>query len=133
MSKIRAQQSTDPDIASLSPQAQATFWRNQAKKELVLTVGDSDLPNPNIRRSWAEKANPVRYFCTSQPTSGEKADLLSATIIRWRLRRHWKPEQLFDVSLPLRNYDGQVAEALSMLCALSKMTKAAIPESMRIA
>ncbi len=44
MSKIRARQPTDPDIASLSPQAQAAFWRNQAKKEFVLTVGDSDLP-----------------------------------------------------------------------------------------
>jgi hypothetical protein len=44
MSKIRARQPTDPDIASLSPQAQAAFWRNQAKKEFVLTVGDGDLP-----------------------------------------------------------------------------------------
>lgn len=44
MSKIRARQPTDKDIASLSPQAQAAFWRNQAKKEFVLTVGDGDLP-----------------------------------------------------------------------------------------
>ncbi|TXE29869.1 colicin-like bacteriocin tRNase domain-containing protein [Serratia ureilytica] len=44
MSKIRARQPTDPDIASLSPQAQAAFWRNQAKKEFVLTISDGDLP-----------------------------------------------------------------------------------------
>ncbi|EPH7218181.1 S-type pyocin domain-containing protein [Serratia ureilytica] len=44
MSKIRARQPTDKDIASLSPQAQAAFWHNQAKKEFVLTVGDGDLP-----------------------------------------------------------------------------------------
>ncbi|MEX0631514.1 hypothetical protein M8494_03080 [Serratia ureilytica] len=83
MSKIRARQPTDPDIASLSPQAQAAFWRNQAKKEFVLTVGDSDLPKyPPVMGS-----KPSPLFLDQPTTSGEKADLLSATIIRWRRRK----------------------------------------------
>lgn len=36
-------------------------------------------------------------------------------------------------ALTLRNYDGQVAEALAMVRALNKMTKAGMPESVRIA
>ncbi len=43
-------------------------------------------------------------------------------------------KQLFGGSLTLRDYDGQVAEALAMvLHALNKMTKAGMPESVRIA
>jgi hypothetical protein len=40
---------------------------------------------------------------------------------------------LFGGSQMLRDYDGQVAEALAMVCALNKMTKAAMPKSVRIA
>lgn len=32
----------------------------------------------------------------------------------------------------MRDYDGQVAEALAMVLALNKMTKASMPESVRI-
>lgn len=39
--------------------------------------------------------------------------------------------QLFGGSLTLRDYDGQVAEALAMVRALNKMTKAGMPESVR--
>ncbi|EGH0606639.1 hypothetical protein ID263_004933 [Escherichia coli] len=35
-------------------------------------------------------------------------------------------------SLTLRDYDGQVAEAMAMVRALNKMTKAGMPESVRI-
>ncbi|KFD24780.1 transposase [Yokenella regensburgei ATCC 49455] len=42
-------------------------------------------------------------------------------------------KQLFGGSLMLRDYDRQVAEALSMVRALNKMTKAGKPESVRIA
>ncbi|NIG98795.1 MAG: IS5/IS1182 family transposase, partial [Serratia symbiotica] len=43
-------------------------------------------------------------------------------------------KQLFGGSLTLRDYDGQVAEAWAMVCrALHKMTKAGMPESIRIA
>ncbi|MCD1125614.1 IS5 family transposase [Jinshanibacter sp. LJY008] len=42
-------------------------------------------------------------------------------------------KQLFGGSLMLRDYDAQVAEALAMVRALNKMTKAGMPESVRIA
>lgn len=40
--------------------------------------------------------------------------------------------KLFGGSLTLRDYDGHVAEALAMVRALNKMTKAGMPESVRI-
>ncbi len=36
-------------------------------------------------------------------------------------------------ALTLRDYDGQVAEAMALVRALNKMTKAGMPESVRIA
>lgn len=45
----------------------------------------------------------------------------------------YRIKQLFGGSLTLRAYDGQVAEALAMARALNKMTKASMPESVRIA
>lgn len=45
----------------------------------------------------------------------------------------YRVKQLFGGSLTLRGYDGQVAEALSMVPALNKMMKAGLPESVRIA
>ncbi len=44
----------------------------------------------------------------------------------------YRVKQLFGGSLTLRDYDGQVAEALAMVRALNKMTKAGMPESVRI-
>ena len=45
----------------------------------------------------------------------------------------YRIKQLFGGSLTLRDYDGQVAEAMAMVRALNKMTKAGMPESVRIA
>lgn len=45
----------------------------------------------------------------------------------------YRIKQLFGGSLTLRDYDGQVAEALAMARTLNKMTKAGMPESVRIA
>ncbi|MEB1056805.1 hypothetical protein VC856_23840, partial [Citrobacter portucalensis] len=45
----------------------------------------------------------------------------------------YRVKQLFGGSLTLRDYDGQVAEAMALVRALNKMTKAGIPESVRIA
>ncbi|SAS68740.1 transposase [Klebsiella pneumoniae] len=42
-------------------------------------------------------------------------------------------KQLFGGALTLRDYDGQVAEAMALVRALNKMTKAGMPESVRIA
>ncbi len=44
----------------------------------------------------------------------------------------YRVKQLFGGSLTLRDYDGQVAE-LALVRALNKMTKAGMPESVRIA
>lgn len=41
-------------------------------------------------------------------------------------------QQVFGGSLTLRDYGGQVAEAMAMVHALNKMTKTGIPESVRI-
>lgn len=45
----------------------------------------------------------------------------------------YRVKQLLGGSLTLRDYDGQVAEAMAMVRALNKMTKAGMPESVRIA
>lgn len=45
----------------------------------------------------------------------------------------YRVKQLLGGSLALRDYDVQVAEALAMVRALNKMTKAGMPESVRIA
>ncbi|EHT98027.1 transposase [Pantoea stewartii subsp. stewartii DC283] len=45
----------------------------------------------------------------------------------------YRIKQLFGGSLTLRDYDGQVAEALAMVRALNRMTKAGMAESIRIA
>lgn len=42
-------------------------------------------------------------------------------------------KQLFGGSLALRDYGGQVAEALPLVRALNRMTKAGMPHSERIA
>jgi len=44
----------------------------------------------------------------------------------------YRVKQLFGGSLTLRDYDAQVAEAMAMVRALNKMTKAGMPESVRI-
>lgn len=45
----------------------------------------------------------------------------------------YKVKPLFGGLLVLRDYDSQVAEAMAMVRALNKMTKAGMPESVRIA
>lgn len=45
----------------------------------------------------------------------------------------YRVKQLSGGPLTLRDYDGQVTEALAIVRALNKMTKADIPESERIA
>ncbi len=41
----------------------------------------------------------------------------------------YRVKQLFRGSLTLRDYDGQVAEAVALVRALNKMTKAGMPEN----
>lgn len=65
---------------------------------------------------------------------------LSGSNARWkwitdynRRSTPYRVKQLLGGSLTLRDYDGQVAEALEMVRALNKITKAGMPESVRIA
>ncbi|MDP0726018.1 IS5/IS1182 family transposase, partial [Klebsiella pneumoniae] len=50
----------------------------------------------------------------------------------WETARY-RVTQLRGDSLTLRDYEGQVAESMAMVRALNKMTKAGMPESVRIA
>lgn len=54
---------------------------------------------------------------------------------RWSIAETamYRVKQLFGGSLTLRDYDTLVAEALVIVRALNKMTKAGMPESERIA
>ncbi|TNC56564.1 IS5/IS1182 family transposase, partial [Klebsiella quasipneumoniae] len=45
----------------------------------------------------------------------------------------YRVKQMVGGSLTRRDYDGQVAEAMALVRALNKMTKAGMPESVRIA
>lgn len=45
----------------------------------------------------------------------------------------YRVKQLFDGHLTLRDYDAQVGEVVAMIRALNKMTRAGMPESVRIA
>jgi len=45
----------------------------------------------------------------------------------------YRVKQLLGGSLTLRDYDGQVAENMAMVCALNTMMKAGMPESVLIA
>ena len=45
----------------------------------------------------------------------------------------YRVKQLFGGHLTLRDYDAQVGEAMAMISALNKMTRAGMPESVRIA
>ena len=58
---------------------------------------------------------------------------LSYVSVPLDLKPLYRVKQLFGGSLTLRDYDGQVAEAMALVRALNKMTKAGMPESVRIA
>lgn len=45
----------------------------------------------------------------------------------------YRVKQLFGGHLTLRDYDAQVGEAMAMIRAINKMTRAGMPESVRIA
>nr|ALG88612.1 transposase [Pectobacterium carotovorum] len=45
----------------------------------------------------------------------------------------YRVKQRFGGHLMLRDYDAQVGEAMAMIRALNKMTRAGMPESVRIA
>ncbi|GAB2942227.1 IS5 family transposase [Hafnia psychrotolerans] len=83
---------------------------------------------------------PEEYAARNRAVANQR---LSRSNARWKWTTEYnrrsiaetamfRVKQLFGGSLTLRNYDGQVAEALTMVRALNKMTKAGMPESVRI-
>lgn len=83
---------------------------------------------------------PVKYTDRNRAVANQR---LTGSNARWRWTTDYncrsiaetamyRVKQLFGSSLTLRNYNGQVAEALAMVHALNKMTKAGMPESVRI-
>ncbi|MFQ8217990.1 IS5 family transposase, partial [Klebsiella pneumoniae] len=84
---------------------------------------------------------PVEYADRNRAVANQR---LSGSNARWKWttdynRRSiaetamYRIKQLLGGSLTLRDYDGQVAEAMAMVRTLNKMTKAGMPESVRIA
>ncbi len=111
---------------------------------------DTRLCHDELRRKKISALIPPRKGAGYWP--GEYADRnravanqrLSGSNARWKWTTEYnrrsiaetamyRVKQLFGGSLTLRDYDGKVAEALAMVRALNKMTKAGMPESIRIA
>ncbi|BEL98864.1 MULTISPECIES: IS5 family transposase [unclassified Serratia (in: enterobacteria)] len=97
-------------IALIPPRKGAGYWpeeyadRNRA-------VANQRLSGSNARWKWSTEYNRRSIAETAM----------------------YRIKQLFGGTLTLRDYDGQVAEALAMVRALNKITKAGMPESVRIA
>ncbi|PIJ26606.1 IS5 family transposase [Serratia sp. OSPLW9] len=97
-------------IALIPPRKGAGYWpeeyadRNRA-------VANQRLSGSNARWKWSTEYNRRSIAETAM----------------------YRIKQLFGGTLTLREYDGQVAEALAMVRALNKMIKAGMPESVRIA
>ncbi|MDU7677238.1 MAG: IS5 family transposase [Klebsiella michiganensis] len=111
---------------------------------------DTRLCHDELRRKKISALIPPRKGAGYWP--GEYADRnravanqrLSGSNARWKWTTEYnrrsiaetamyRMKQLLGDSLTLRDYDGQVAEAMAMVRALNRMTKAGMPESVRIA
>ncbi|EFO0739898.1 hypothetical protein DYT72_17970 [Escherichia coli] len=122
------------------------------KSDAQISGGETrqDLKIPGVSPWWLPRA--LSCSCLSVYWPGEYADRnravanqrLTGSNARWKWttdynRRSiaetamYRVKQLFGGSLTLRDYDGQVAEAMALVRALNKMTKAGMPESVRIA
>ncbi|UNB79704.1 IS5 family transposase [Klebsiella pneumoniae] len=112
---------------------------------------DTRLCHDELRRKKISALIPPRKGAGYWP--GEYADRnravanqrMTGSNAQWKWTTDYKPsldsgngdvpwvKQLFGGSLTLRDYDGQVTEAMALVRALNKMTKAGMPESVRIA
>jgi hypothetical protein len=127
-----------------------TNWRNY-NKALINRGSATFWLDDEVIQAWYEPAThtsrgrPLRYSDLAITTVlvVKRVFCLSGSNARWKWttdynRRSiaetamYRVKQLFGGSLTLRDYDGQVAEALAMVRALNKMTKAGMPESVRI-
>ena len=92
---------------------------------------------------WPVQKTGLPYNIVRFP-NGPPNQRLSGSNARWKWTTEYnrrsiaetamyRMKQLLGDSLTLRDYDGQVAEAMAMVRALNRMTKAGMPESVRIA
>ena len=102
----------------------------------------STLKSPSYTKSvsW-QHYRPGEYADRNRAVANQR---LSGSNARWKWTTEYnrrsiaetamyRMKQLLGDSLTLRDYDGQVAEAMAMVRALNRMTKAGMPESVRIA
>lgn len=92
-------------------------------------------PSRGLYARRTGKSGPPEYADRNQAAARQR---LTGSNQYWK--RHtvaetamYRVKQLFGGHLTLRDYDAQVGEALAMIRALNKMTRAGMPESVRIA
>jgi hypothetical protein len=111
-----------------------------AGKKKLINVAFSEGCFLNVVFAWLD-LRPREYADRNRAVANQR---LTGSNARWKWttdynRRSiaetamYRVKQLFGGSLTLRDYDGQVAEAMAPVRALNKMTKAGMPESVRIA
>ena len=96
--------------ALIPPRKRAAYWSGEYA-DRNRAVANQRLTGSNARWKWTTDYN--------------RRSIAETAMYRFK--------QLFGGSLTLRDYDGQVVEAMAMVRALNKMTKAGMPESVRIA
>ncbi|WP_422527162.1 transposase, partial [Serratia fonticola] len=88
---------------------------------------DTKLCHDELRRKKIKALIPPRTRAGYWPAEYADRNQAVAETAMYRVK------QLFGGHLTLRDYDAQVGEAMAMIRALNKMTRAGMPESVRIA
>ncbi len=94
------------------------------------------IPPSSGARYWSADYAERNQAVANQRVTGDNTRWKSITGYHRRsiaVTARYRVKQLFGGHLSLRDYDGQVAEALAMICALNKMPLAGMPESARLA
>ncbi len=94
------------------------------------------IPPRSGARYWSADYAEQNQAVANQRLTGENTRWKSITGYHRRsiaATARYRVKQLFGGHLSLRDYDGQVAEALAIICALNKMPLAGMPESVRLA
>ena len=119
--------------------------RTEIKPEISSWAYPWNAPRPAIAGQYERPLNtsywPAEYADRNQAVARQR---LTGSNAYWKWntaynRRSvaetamYRVKQLFGGHLTLRDYDAQVGEAMAMIRALNKMTRAGMPESVRIA
>ncbi|GKI46693.1 hypothetical protein NUBL21973_52950 [Klebsiella pneumoniae] len=126
-----------PDYTSVSKRAKSVnvSFKTSTRGEIAHLVIDSTGLKVFGEGEWKVRADRNRAVA-NQRLSGSNARWKWTTEYNRRSIAEtamYRMKQLLGDSLTLRDYDGQVAEAMAMVRALNRMTKAGMPESVRIA